>query len=122
MIAVDSLYLIASDVISPFYTYGTPLTLIPFWIAAVSGAVILITQGGRTKDIALRGYFKWIGLFFLTLFISYFPSVFVSDISGLLLLTALNILGGYFLYRSVRSLVAVTENEKFRALPSQSAI
>ena len=119
VILADSAYLIALDFVSPFYTYGTPLTLVPFWTVVVSGAIILIRQARRTKDVALRGSLKWSGLFFLALFASYFPSVFVTDVFALLLATALNLLGAYFLYRSVRALIEVSEKEKFRIANSQ---
>jgi hypothetical protein len=111
----DSAYLIILDVVAPFYTYGTPLPIIPFLVAVVSGALLLPIAGRRTKDIAFRRHLKWFGAFFLILLISYPFSVSDGLIIPLLIWTVIVLVGGYCLYRSTRSLVIVYENERFQS-------
>jgi len=115
-------YLLILDLAQPFYTFGTPLSLVPFWVTIVSGTLLLPLVARRTKDITFRRNLKWTGLFFLTLVLSYPPSPFMPDLIPLLIITAVALVSGYCLYRSVRSFVKVYENEKFRMVNDQSRV
>jgi len=73
----------------------------------ILGAILLTIAARRSGDMALRANLRWFGLFGLFAFVATIASIFSypEHHSGIGLLTYAGLLvGGYFLYRSARSL------------------
>jgi len=83
------------------------LFIVPPLIVIVSGAVYIPVVARRSRDPILRKHFIWFGVFFLGFFLASFGELgnFPFDFGGDLLVVGGLLLSGYFLYRSVRSLV-----------------
>jgi hypothetical protein len=82
---------------------------IPVVVPVVAAAVLLPVVGFRSRDPVLRRHLVWFGLFavFLLAFIEVLSSAFTDPLQALLVQDVGLLLGGYCLYRSVRSLVPI---------------
>ena len=86
-----------------------------FLIPTLSGALLLPVVATRSRDFTLRRHLQWFALFpitLLVLFITYFTlyafGLGFTD-TWFTLSSLINFVGGYFLYRSARSLVPLSK-------------
>ena len=82
--------------------------IVTVFVPLISGALLLAIGALRSGDTALRGHLQWFGVFALFMLIATLASTesYPEHHSGIGLLTYAGLfVGGYFLYRSARSLV-----------------
>ena len=93
-----------SNSINPVYW------ILPTFITFTAGAVYLPFSALRSKDNTFRKHLGWFGLFLIVLLVGTISSVSFafSDITFVLLIVTF-IIGGYCLYRGVRSLVPLNK-------------
>ncbi len=96
-------------IVVPAKLSSVPLLASLGWIGAglastISGIVALTLSILRSKDPTLRRTIKWFGLFIASS-ASPFVNLFLGPPESLILISVSSLVGGYFLYRSARSLV-----------------
>jgi hypothetical protein len=77
------------------------LWIVPSFVIPIVVSILLILMSRRSGDSALRRHLLWFGLF---AFIQ-FSTILVASVSGFAVYVVGFAIGGYFLYRSARSLI-----------------